>query len=244
VTCGLLDQWSRPLLSYAGGHFNLESDFVVNRRELRASLRLKEILRVAARLFAELGYERTTLDMVAEELGLTKPALYYYVKSKEDVLTQILASMMRSTEEAVVAAVHQHENARDRLTALITAHLESICVYPEGRALVLFESNLLAKKNPEMAASRVRFQELIQQIIADGIDEGVFHVRDVRMASLAMLGAMNWVPRWFSPTGSYSTAELAEQFVGLLLRGVEGAEDPAFLTSGGPHAAAEGDKGG
>lgn len=215
----------------------------MNRRELRARLRLKEILRVAARLFAELGYERTTLDMVAEELGLTKPALYYYVKSKEDVLTQILASMMRSTEEAVTEAVAQHEGARARLTALITAHLESICVYPEGRALVLFESNLLAKKNPEMAASRVRFQKLIQQIIADGIDEGVFKVRDVRMASLAMLGAMNWVPRWFSPSGSYSTQELAEQFVGLLLRGVEGADDPAYLMSGGPQAE-EGDKGG
>ena len=107
----------------------------MNRRELRASLRLREILRVAARLFAELGYERTTLDMVAEELGLTKPALYYYVKSKEDVLTQILASMMRSTEEAVTEAVGRHDNARDRLTALIIAHLESICVYPEiGRA--------------------------------------------------------------------------------------------------------------
>jgi AcrR family transcriptional regulator len=198
----------------------------MNRRELRASLRLREILRVAARLFAELGYERTTLDMVAEELGLTKPALYYYVKSKEDVLTQILSSMLHSTEEAVTEAVSQHQNARDRLTALITAHLSSICVYPEGRALVLFESNLLAKKNPEMAASRTRFQKLIQGIIADGVTEGVFHVRDVRMASLAMLGAMNWVPRWFSPSGTYSTADLADQFVGLLLRGVEGAELP------------------
>jgi AcrR family transcriptional regulator len=164
--------------------------------------------------------------MVAEELGLTKPALYYYVKSKEDVLTQILSSMLHSTEEAVTEAVSQHQNARDRLTALITAHLSSICVYPEGRALVLFESNLLAKKNPEMAASRTRFQKLIQGIIADGVTEGVFHVRDVRMASLAMLGAMNWVPRWFSPSGTYSTADLADQFVGLLLRGVEGAELP------------------
>jgi AcrR family transcriptional regulator len=198
----------------------------MNRREVRASLRLRDILHVAARLFAELGYERTTLDMVAEELGLTKPALYYYVKSKEDVLTQILDRMMRSTEESVMEAVSQQVSAHDRLRALISAHLTSICVYPEGRALVLYESNLLAKKNEDMAASRSRFQHLLQEIIADGVKEGVFHVSDTRTASLAILGAMNWVPRWYSPTGEYNTDELSDQFVGLLLRGVERADIP------------------
>jgi len=72
----------------------------LSRRTRRIHRRKLDILKVAARLFAERGYERTTLDMIADELGLSKPSLYYYVKSKEEVLADIFQEIFQSILES------------------------------------------------------------------------------------------------------------------------------------------------
>src|ERR1700712_3612036 len=111
--------------------------------------RRREILKVAARLFAELGYERTTLEMIAEELDLSKPGLYYYVRSKEDVLAQILEDIIQRTIERVQADVTPTMSPDERLRQLIVAHVLSLCVYPEGSAFTLNQGYLLGHIPPE-----------------------------------------------------------------------------------------------
>ncbi|MBV9230000.1 MAG: TetR/AcrR family transcriptional regulator, partial [Chloroflexi bacterium] len=112
----------------------------ITRRTRRMNRRLQEILKVAARMFAELGYERTTLDMIADELGLSKPGLYYYVKSKEDVLAHIFQNIFQNIFEQVETDLSADLTPIERLRRLIVAYSVQACVYPEGRALFLYQS--------------------------------------------------------------------------------------------------------
>ena len=80
--------------------YPLQENTDLSRRTRRIHRRKLDILKVAARLFAERGYERTTLEMVADELGLSKPSLYYYLKSKEDILADIFQEIFQRILES------------------------------------------------------------------------------------------------------------------------------------------------
>ena len=182
--------------------------------------RLREILKVAARMFAELGYERTTLEMIAEELDLSKPGLYYYVKSKEDVLAQILEDIIQRTIERVQADVAPMMSPDERLRQLIVAHVLSLCVYPEGRAFTLHQGYLLGRIPPEIRDLRDRYEQSVREIIIEGIDKHIFHVADAKLATFTLLGALNWIPLWYSPDGVLSPEEIGESTARLLVGGL------------------------
>ena len=188
----------------------------LNRRQLRMNIRRQEILKVAARLFAEVGYERTTLEMIASELGLSQPALYYYVASKEDVLAQlfedIIQRIIRRTEENISLV----EPADQQLRLLIKAHVASLCQYPEGKAFILYESHLLSLRTPEILEMRDRYQQIVESILSIGIEQGIFPITNVKLATFALLGALNWIPRWFSMNGSLSPEMIGDFYAQFL----------------------------
>lgn len=191
-----------------------------SRRERRMSRRRAEILKVAARMFAEIGYERTTFDMIAEELGLSKPSLYYYIESKEDVLAQLLEEVIRGIEDQVNAEISPLMPPDVRLQRLIIAHVTRICVYPEGRVLVLYDNHLLSERKSEILNMRERYQRLVQSIIAEGVEFGLFPIRDAKMATLAVLGALNWIAHWYSPSGPLLPRQIGEHYARILVGGL------------------------
>jgi AcrR family transcriptional regulator len=201
-------------------HSTAEQSDGVSRRARRKNRRRQEVLKVAAQMFARLGYERTTLDMIANELGLSKPALYYYVKSKEDVLAQILEDIVQGITERVQADISPTMPPDERLRQLIIAHVARICEYPEGRAFILYESQLLSQCTPEILAMRDRYQRLVESIIAEGVEKGIFHVANVKLAAFALLGTLNWIPRWYSPEGPLSPEEIGEYYARILVGGL------------------------
>ena len=136
-----------------------------SRRTRRMNRRQQDILKVAARLFAERGYERTTLEMIANELDLSKPSLYYYVKSKEDVLAHIFQQIFQDMLDHVQTAFSQDMSPPERLHHLITAYVTHACIYPEGRILFLYESYLLSVCNPELLALRDHYQQQVEDVI-------------------------------------------------------------------------------
>jgi AcrR family transcriptional regulator len=105
--------------------------------------RQRAILKVAARMFAEQGYERTTLEMIADELDLSKPGLYYYVKSKEDVLAHIFQEIFQGILDRIQFDISPDMPALERLERLIIVYVTHTCIYPAGRSLFLYESHLL-----------------------------------------------------------------------------------------------------
>jgi AcrR family transcriptional regulator len=190
------------------------------RREHRMQRRKLDILKVAARLFAEQGYERATLDMIAEELGLSKPGLYYYVKSKEDILAAIFEEIFHSILQRVQADVSADLEPRLRLRRLIIAYVLQACIYPEGRILFLYESYLLSICNPELRDLRDRYQRLVEETISEGIKKGIFRTRDAKLATLALVGAVHAIPLWYVPDGPLSPREIGEYYADLLIGGL------------------------
>lgn len=191
-----------------------------SRRSRRMNIRLQEILKVAARMFAEQGYESTTLDMIAEELGLTKPGLYYYIKSKEDVLAHIFQAIFQSIIDQIQADISPDMAPQVRLQYLIEAYVKHACVYPEGRALFLYQSNLISVCNVEMLALREDYQQRLAETIEAGISQGTFHVTNAKIASLALFGSLYCIPLWYLPDGSLSPEEVACYYASILIGGL------------------------
>jgi AcrR family transcriptional regulator len=191
-----------------------------SRRTRRIHRRKHDILKVAARLFAEQGYERTTLDMVADELGLSKPSLYYYVKSKEDILADIFQEIFQRILESAQRDSSPNLEPQVQLQRLIIAYVAHACVFPEGRILFLYESYLLSICNPELLALRDRYQRQIEDAISEGIQQGIFRVSDARLAMLAIVGALHAIPLWYLPDGPLSPLEIGEYYARLLIGGL------------------------
>ena len=203
----------------------------LSRRTRRIHRRKLDILKVAARLFAERGYERTTLDMIADELGLSKPSLYYYVKSKEDILADIFQEIFQRILARVQADVSPDLEPQVQLHHLIIAYVTHACIYPEGRTLFLYESYLLSICNPELLALRDRYQQQVEDVICEGIKQGIFRVSDAKLATLALVGALHAIPLWYVPDGPLSPREIGEYYAGLLIGGLV---TPLDLSSQGP----------
>lgn len=193
----------------------------------RRSRRRAEILSVAARHFAEFGYEGTSLDSIAEELGLTKASLYHYVDSKEALLLGIAAEHTARVIGAAQAAAAAPGAPDERLSRLLVAHVEQICVFPEVRLVDLYgryvwgrsiagESELMA----QIHADRDAYTGLVRDLLAEGIAAGVFTVTDLAFTTDTVLAAANSVGRWHSRHPTIPPGELGIQLAQVVVGGL------------------------
>jgi TetR/AcrR family transcriptional regulator, cholesterol catabolism regulator len=181
--------------------------------------RKEEVIRVAARLFAAKGYHATTLDEIAEEVGVTKPALYYYVTNKEDILRTIIGRMMEPMEE--VTKVGQSvllptEKMRKMIKILVKFAAER-----KETALIAFEqSKILPKRSRDAIRRREKeVEQAVEQTLKEGIEQGCFAVEDVKMACFAILAVANWPYRWYQNNGKMKPEKIADELIKLLENG-------------------------
>ncbi len=186
------------------------------------------ILRAAAAQFRRRGFHRTTMQEVAAAAGLTKGTLYYYVRSKQALLYEIvehtLDQALPRLEEIAASPVPASERLRQavRLHILTLAedHDNVACFVEEGRSLApRYRSAHLARRD--------RYEALFRRIVEDGIARGEFAPTDVRLAGLAVLGMVNWMVRWYRAHGQRSAEEIAAHFGDYAVNALRG--------SGGPH---------
>ena len=190
-----------------------------SRRERRMNRRRREILVVATRLFAEVGYESTTLEMIADELALSKPGLYYYIKSKDDVLVQIHEDIVQTIIDQAEAITQLEMSPDERLWRLIVSHVVTLCSHPARRVFLLYRSQI-SERAQDIVALRDRYQKLIETAVKEGIERGIFQVTSAKLATAALLGALNWVPNWYSPEGPQSLQEIGAYFANILVGGL------------------------
>jgi AcrR family transcriptional regulator len=198
-------------------------------RKQDKSLRLQMIVDAAVELFREKGYQSTTLDDVAGELGITKAALYHYVKGKEDLLytiyTQAVAAIFEETNR--IAAVDLP--ADEKLRSVIRNHVENIIIGNQSLVYVFFaEDNQLPEKYQTWVRQKKReYDEVVQTIVTEGIDAGVFEPHDPRLLSYAIVGMINWAYQWYRPGLPFSPTQIADLFIDLLERGYLKADSRA-----------------
>jgi TetR/AcrR family transcriptional regulator, cholesterol catabolism regulator len=197
----------------------------------------QEILRTAARLFQQRGYDATSMNDVAASLKLSKGGLYHHFQSKDEILFEIMNHAMDITEERVLAPVRAIADPEDRLRALIRLHMEIVLSPRDREITVMLHENhplppALRKRINTRKKEYVHFVETlmaeVQQSAAkkspkqsDRIVQrpGASAVTP-RAAAFALLGMINWIYQWYKPEGDLQANNLIPQFTELVFGGI------------------------
>jgi len=185
------------------------------------NLRKEKIIEAAVELFKEKGYTATSVQDIADKLGYTKAALYYYIQSKEEVLWEIFDKTMTTAERRIQELMNQDMPVIERLEKIIYNQIMN--VRDEAPYMVIFfneRAHLPEGKLEEINARSRNYEEKIAAVIREGITQGVLEPFDVMPAVYGILGMCNWVTHWFNPKGPRSPEEIAELFSQMLLHGI------------------------
>jgi AcrR family transcriptional regulator len=185
--------------------------------------RRREILAAASRVFRRKGFAAAGMRDVAAELGMTAGNLYYYFAGKEEILAFCQEATLDDLLARAAEIVALELPAGDRLRRLVVAHV--VCLnetYPGSLAHLEVEALAPARRAP-LAAKRRRYERTIAGLIGEGAAAGELREVDARLGTLALLGALNWTVKWFSPDGPRSAADVGAEFAELFLSGMRKA---------------------
>jgi TetR/AcrR family transcriptional regulator, cholesterol catabolism regulator len=168
----------------------------------------QEILRTAARLFQQRGYDATSMNDVAASLKLSKGGLYHHFQSKDEILFEIMNHAMEITQERVLGPVRGIADPEERLRALIRRHME-VVLSPRDREITV----MLHENHPLPPALRKRINHrkkeyihFVESLIAE-VQVKAQRTRQTkcavspRAAAFALLGMINWIYQWYKPEG-------------------------------------------
>lgn len=192
---------------------------IASREEIR-ELKRRAALRVASKIFNEKGYHATSLDEIAEKIGVTKTALYYYFKNKEQLLYESLVLSYDCGQTARVEAENLNGSAYDKLRHLYRRFIE-LLIEVRGAYTTLANINALPEdKRGTLIERRRQLDRYSRSLLDKAIADGDLRPVDVRVASNYFLGAVNWILRWYTDEDSKSPEEISEIFLDLMLHGV------------------------
>jgi AcrR family transcriptional regulator len=187
----------------------------------KQSERQAEILYRAAQLFDERGYHRATMEDIATAVGLRKPSLYHYFRSKEEILFRIheefidliISKHLERTKKGLTMTELLRSVMRDIVGLMDTHHSHVRVFFEHYRELpIRYQEKLEIKRN--------QYQAMVQATLAEGMASGEFRPGDARLISLAVFGMCNWTYQWYRKGGPLTSDQVAEAFHQLLLDGM------------------------
>ncbi len=197
---------------------------VVLSRDQQFALKRAALLREAGRAFSAQGYHDTSLDDVAKTLGVTKAALYYYVKNKQEILFECHMQAQDLGETALQYSEQNGRNGREKILLLAQKYIELI-TGEMGSFAVLGEFDALDAENRTIIARRRdKFDRHFRRLVSDGIADGSIRSVDPKLTVFFFMGAINWMTRWFRPDGPQPGTEIAQHFADLLDKAISSAQ--------------------
>jgi AcrR family transcriptional regulator len=197
--------------------------------EVNHSRRRREIIDVAARLFAERGFHGTSMDDIARELGILKGSLYYWIESKEALLSEVLeGALIQDIDEGREIATRPIP-AAERLRLLIRNHIDSWIENPNNFNVFLSEFRFLDKGGfAPWAQEKETLEQLFKQVVREGIESGEFKADPVDLSIIvnSIFGITNWFPRWYRADSWASPGYIADVMADLVLTGLTSSPRP------------------
>lgn len=192
------------------------------RKGMRRALVEAELLEQAARLFAERGFAGTNLQDVAEAMGTTRAALYYYVKNKDELLTRLVEGVtLDGVARREEIAQDPELNASSRLHKIMTASVAEHATWPARfRLLDRSEGDLPEPLAETHREAKRRTLEQFARVLQEGIAAGEFIDVDTRSTALALIGMSTWVAWWFHPGSEHPVEPVAALLADLAVRAV------------------------
>jgi AcrR family transcriptional regulator len=180
-----------------------------------------ELLAAATMLFRRRGFHDTSMQDLAEALGMNRGSLYHYITSKDDLLWTILDGALERLDRRVTQQLDADAPPVERLANAIHEHLRVAADHADELSLIQIELRSLSPdRRREMIARRDVYEARWRRAIAEGIATGDLRPIDVRLAGIGILSICNWFTQWYQPDGQLSVDEIADAFVGLLLGGL------------------------
>lgn len=170
----------------------------------------KRIVEEASKLFYQRGYEATSVETLAGELGVTKPFIYSYFENKRAILEAVYEEAAHRVLGHVEQAARSPGPPDAKLRHFIEIYVDENIKHQIASAIYLQEEKNLS---PAIARSvgvvERRFNKILADMIQEGIDAEVYSIEDAKMASLCISGMVRWVHRWYKPQGRLPPAEIA-----------------------------------
>lgn len=194
------------------------------------------LLREAAAAFNRKGFHATSLDEIAQNLGVTKAALYYYFPNKQKLLMACFDKAMEVAFASLDAARSRGGNGREKLRLALARYLEQMLDELNACVVLLEENALRPPDHARLVQSRDRFERALRDLVREGMADGSIVHCDPKLAAFVMLGAMNWVPKWFRHGGAWSGPALTDAMTEMLDRMLSSAPAEALAAAVAPPA--------
>lgn len=192
--------------------------------------RRREIVRRATEVFERKGVAATSIGDIAEAVGVKREAIYYYFKSRADILLEIILPHSAALLRGLETVMRANMSNREKLRAAIRNHLETFNPHYLEMSVALRERHVFRDeaKADELRDIWRRYNELWVELVRDGQASGEFESGpDSKVVAFGILGMCNWLSRWYDPDGKVSIPEISDIYAGLLVRGLAAPDLPA-----------------
>ena len=185
----------------------------------RYDARRLEVVATAARLFAERGYDGTSMSELTEATGLAAGGHYHNIEGKEDLLIAICDELLEPLLERAREIVAEDTPPVDQLQALVGAWVAHV-VEHRHHMLVFTQERQAIEREPRwrrVRSQRKAFEKILDDVLARGEADGSMNFADRRLSLLALLGMVNYTPQWVRPSGRLSATEIAQGYCAMVL---------------------------
>jgi len=180
-----------------------------------------QILRAAADLFRERGYQASTLDHIAARLGMSKASLYTHFRAKDEMLAAISRETIEAFTRDLSLVLASPLDPAEKLRRVVRQHVRFV-IANRSFLTVFFgeEANLPPRFARSLAAQKDRYDKGVERIVVEGVRSGVFREVAPRLVVFAVLGMVNWVHKWYNPAGRWGAEEISAAFLSLIEGGL------------------------
>src|SRR5207253_2905548 len=190
----------------------------------RYDQKLEFILRTSARIFAEKGYHSTSMRDISRETGVSLAGLYYYCKSKEELLFLIQDNCFGRVLERLEERLKEAADSFEKLRLVIENHLSFFAANMAEMKVLSHEADSLAGEMYEnVSGKKQQYTRMVRRILSEvqhsQNGEGNRQKIDLTVATYALFGMMNWIYNWYDPRGPLSVNDLVDNITRLFLAG-------------------------
>lgn len=186
--------------------------------------RKQEILQEISDLFASKGYEKTSIRDIASHLGMTNAGLYYYFKSKQQILVDIMNYGMDQALARMRRELPEMKSAEEKLDWIVRAQINFYSKHRSQTKASIHERYALETKAAKVMDRKERkYVTFVKEVIAAIIEENPGVSIDLEVATFSLMGMLNWLVHWYNPEGKVRPDKLASQILAIFLHGLKGA---------------------
>ncbi|HSL48940.1 MAG TPA: TetR/AcrR family transcriptional regulator [Candidatus Deferrimicrobiaceae bacterium] len=180
-----------------------------------------QILRAAADLFRERGYQASTVDHIAGRLGMSKASLYTHFRAKDEMLAAISRETIEAFTRDLNLVLGSRLDPAEKLRRMVRQHVRFV-IANRSFLTVFFgeEANLPPRFARSLAAQKDRYDKGVERIVAEGVRAGIFRDVPPRLVVFGVLGMVNWVHKWYNPAGRWGAEEISSAFLSLIEGGL------------------------